>query len=256
MRLIMLTRAMESSAEVLPALSLLAHHVRTMPAEPTALLQAPACDALIVDGRRDLPAVRGLTRLLRQTGVDVPLILITTEGGLAAVQWDWGMDEVLLDTSSPAEVEARLRLAIARVSDTVAPVAGEPEEIRSGELHIDEATYTVRLRTRALDLTFKEFELLKFLAQHPGRVFSREQLLDAVWGTRVGFSLAPCSCRKCGATTISVVLVPSMCTSDDFAPSSVPSTRPSSAPFATSATDSFLTSLSRPTTPSQFLRTR
>ena len=117
MRLILLTRAMEPSAEVLPALGLLAHHVRTMPAEATALLNAPACDALLVDGRRDLPAVRGLTRLLRQTGVDVPLILVSTEGGLAAIQWDWGMDDVIVDTSSPAEVEARLRLAIGRVQD-------------------------------------------------------------------------------------------------------------------------------------------
>ena len=62
MRLILLTRAMESSSEVLPALGLLAHHVRTMPAEPTALLNAPTCDALLVDGRRDLPAVRDVLR--------------------------------------------------------------------------------------------------------------------------------------------------------------------------------------------------
>ena len=47
---------------------------------------------------------------------------------------------------------------------------------------IDEHSYTARLRGRALDLTFKEFELLKFLAQHPGRVFSRAQLLQEVWG--------------------------------------------------------------------------
>ena len=182
MRLILLTRAMEASVEVLPALGLLAHHVRTLPAEPTALLQAPGCDALLVDARRDLPAVRSLTRLLRQTGVDVPLILVTTEGGLAAVQGDWGMDEVLIDTSSPAEVEARLRLAAARVQAVVAPAPGAPEEIRSGDLHIDEATYTVHLRQRPLDLTFKEFELLKFLAQHPGRVFTRAVLLQEVWG--------------------------------------------------------------------------
>ena len=65
MRLILLTRAMEASVEVLPALGLLAHHVRTLPAEPTALLQAPGCDALLVDARRDLPAVRSLTRLLQ-----------------------------------------------------------------------------------------------------------------------------------------------------------------------------------------------
>ena len=173
---------MEPSSEVLPALGLLAHHIRTLPAEPTALLDAPDCDVLIIDGRRDLPAVRGLTRLLRQTGVNVPLILVTTEGGLAAVQWDWGMDEVLVDTTSPAEVEARLRLACSRVGDVLGAPEHEPEEIRSGELMIDEATYTSKLRGRTLDLTFKEFELLKFLAQHPGRVYTRPVLLQEVWG--------------------------------------------------------------------------
>jgi DNA-binding response OmpR family regulator len=64
----------------------------------------------------------------------------------------------------------------------VAAVAEAPDEIRSGELAIDEATYAARLRGRVLDLTFKEFELLKFLAQHPGRVFTRAQLLQEVWG--------------------------------------------------------------------------
>jgi DNA-binding response OmpR family regulator len=123
-----------------------------------------------------------LTRLLRQTGVDVPLILVTTEGGLAAIQWDWGMDDVLVDTSSPAEVEARLRLAVSRLQVAAGAPTEAPEEIRSGELHIDEATYTAKLRGRTLDLTFKEFELLKFLAQHPGRVFTRAVLLQEVWG--------------------------------------------------------------------------
>ena len=116
MRLILLTRAMESSAEVLPSLGLLGHHVRVLSAEPTALLSAPDADALLIDGRRDLPAVRGLTRLLRQTGVEIPIVLVTTEGGLPAIQWDWGMDEVLVDTTSPAEVEARLRLAVSRIA--------------------------------------------------------------------------------------------------------------------------------------------
>lgn len=182
MRLLLLTRAMEASAEVLPALGLLAHHVRTLPAEPTAVLSAPDCDALLVDGRRDLPAVRGLTRLLRQTGLDVPLVLVTTEGGLAAIQWDWGMDDVILDTCSPAELEARLRLACSRTAVDPGETSALPEEIRTGDLHIDEASYTAKLRARTLDLTFKEFELLKFLAQHPGRVFTRAVLLQEVWG--------------------------------------------------------------------------
>ena len=56
------------------------------------------------------------------------------------------------------------------------------EEVRSGELVIEEATYSARIRGAPLDLTFKEFELLKFLAQHPRRVFSRSQLLQEVWG--------------------------------------------------------------------------
>ncbi len=181
MRLVLLTRAMEPSAEVLPALALLAHHVRTLTAEPTALLNAPDCDALLVDGRRDLPAVRGLCRLIRTTGSTVPVILVTTEGALTAVQWDWGMDEVLLDTSSPAEVEARLRLAVSRLAG-VPEAADEPQEIRSGELMINEGSYTAKVRGRVLDLTFKEFELLKFLAAHPGRVFTRAVLLQEVWG--------------------------------------------------------------------------
>ena len=103
-----------------------------------------------------------------------------TEGGLAAVTADWGVDDVVLDTAGPAEVEARLRLAIGRRSRRRGRRGAD--EIRSGELTIDEATYAARLRGRGLDLTFKEFELLKFLAQHPGRVFTRAQLLQEVWG--------------------------------------------------------------------------
>ena len=107
-------------------------------------------------------------------------MIIVTEGGLAAVSADWGVDDVVLNTAGPAEVEARLRLALGRRARNAAVDA--PDEIRSGDLTIDEATYSARLRGRALDLTFKEFELLKFLAQHPGRVFTRAHLLQEVWG--------------------------------------------------------------------------
>ena len=54
--------------------------------------------------------------------------------------------------------------------------------IRSGGVTVDDSTYTAKLGGRPLDLTFKEFELLKYLVQHPGRVFTREQLLQEVWG--------------------------------------------------------------------------
>jgi DNA-binding response OmpR family regulator len=179
--LLLLTNALQPSAEVLPALGLLLHQVRVAPAEASALVDAPPADVILVDGRRDLPQVRSLCRVLRTTGVGCPLILVTTEGGLAALTADWGVDDVLLDTAGPAEVEARLRLAIGRLQ-AAQGADDEPTEIRNGDLTIDEATYSAKLRGRILDLTFKEFELLKYLAQHPGRVFTRAQLLQEVWG--------------------------------------------------------------------------
>ena len=110
------------------------------------------------------------------------MILVVTEGGLSVVAADWGMDDVLLGTAGPAELEARLRLAIGRLAAERDADDPEAHVIRSGEVVVDDATYTAKLGGRPLDLTFKEFELLKYLAQHPGRVFTREQLLQEVWG--------------------------------------------------------------------------
>ena len=137
---------------------------------------------VLVDGRQDLAQARDLCRLIRTTGSDAPLLLIVTEGGLSVVAADWGMDDVLLATAGPAEVEARLRLSIGRLAAKRDPEDPEAHVIRSGEVTVDDATYTAKLGGRPLDLTFKEFELLKFLAQHPGRVFTRQQLLQEVWG--------------------------------------------------------------------------
>jgi DNA-binding response OmpR family regulator len=179
--LLLLTSALQPSAEVLPALTLLPHQVKILPAEGSALLEAPDVDLVLVDGRKELAHARDLCRLIRTTGSSSPVILIVTEGGLSVVAADWGMDDVLLGTAGPAEVEARIRMAIGRLAAQEDP---DPEAhvIRSGEVVVDEATYTARLGGRPLDLTFKEFELLKYLVQHPGRVFTREQLLQEVWG--------------------------------------------------------------------------
>ncbi len=177
--ILLLTNALQPAGEVLPALGLLQCNIQVAPAEASALIGLPSADVILVDARRDLPQIRGLCRLLRSTGIDCPLIVIVTQDGLAAVTAEWGIDEVLLDTASPSEVEARLRLATDRLQ---AAADDRPMEIRNGDLTIDEATYTARLRNRALDLTWKEFELLRYLAQHPGRVFTREQLLQEVQG--------------------------------------------------------------------------
>ena len=180
--LLLLTNVLSPSSDVLPALGLLGHAVRVAPLEVTALLDAPPVDAVLVDARRDLAQARSLCRLLRTTGITTPLLAVLTEGGLVALSAEWGVDDVLLDTAGPAEVDARLRLATGRIAAVTGAAEPEPGVVRAGELTIDEGTYTCRLRGRALDLTFKEFELLKFLAQHPGRVFTRAQLLQEVWG--------------------------------------------------------------------------
>ncbi|WP_110208485.1 response regulator transcription factor [Nocardioides daejeonensis] len=177
--LLLLTSALQPSAEVLPALGLLGHHLRVLPAEGAALVDAPECDLVLVDGRKELAAARDLCKLIRTTGSEVPVLLVLGEGGLPVVALDWGMDDVVLHSCGPAELDARIRLAIARLAQQEEP---ETRVIRSGEVTVDEATYTARLSGRPLDLTFKEFELLKYLAQHPGRVFSRQQLLQEVWG--------------------------------------------------------------------------
>lgn len=178
--LLLLTPASGGSAQVLPALGLLSHRVRVLPVEPSALVDAPDADLVLLDARRDLVTARTTCRLLRATGIAVPLVLVLTEGGLTVVTADWGADEILLDSAGPAEVEARFRLAIERAAIVTQDEA--PQEISSGDLTIDAGGYTARLRGRPLDLTYKEFELLKYLVQHPGRVFTRAQLLQEVWG--------------------------------------------------------------------------
>jgi DNA-binding response OmpR family regulator len=181
-RLLLLTNSSGASADVMPALGLLQHDVKILPIEASVLVEPPVVDCLLIDACRDLPSAKSFTKLITSTGVDVPIIVITTEGGLSAINADWGIDDVILDTAGPAEVDARIRIVIGQ--SAIAQLASNPSagEIRSGEVIIDESSYTAKIKGRVLDLTFKEFELLKYLAQHPGRVFTRSQLLQEIWG--------------------------------------------------------------------------
>ena len=146
---ILLLTAAPAGQVVLPGLDLLPHTVRTAPRDVRTLVSGPSPDAVVA------------------------------ESGLVALSADWGVDDVVLASAGPAEIEARLRLAVGRLG---AATASEGGTIRAAELTIDPDTYAAKLKGRPLDLTYKEFELLKFLAQHPGRVFTRDQLLREVWG--------------------------------------------------------------------------
>jgi DNA-binding response OmpR family regulator len=132
---------------------------------------------VLVDARRDLASAKSLCKILTTTGGGTPLILVLTEGGLTAVSADWGATDVILDSAGPAEVDARVRLVIGRAAQE-----RTGSKIQASGVVIDEASYSAKVHGKPLDLTFKEFELLRFFASHPSRVFTREQLLSEVWG--------------------------------------------------------------------------
>jgi DNA-binding response OmpR family regulator len=177
MQILLLTDVQPHSAtQVLPSLQLLGHRVRLAPYDVRTLLGSPLPDVVLVDALGNLVAARGTCRLLRATGLSARLIAVLSEGGLAAMSTEWGVDDFVLRDVGPAELEARLKLA-----ELDTPPSNE-RVIRAGELVIETSTYAARIKGRPLNLTYKEFELLRHLAQCPGRVFTREQLLRQVWG--------------------------------------------------------------------------
>jgi len=172
-----LVLAATADTDVLPALGLLSHKVRTITAEPASLISAPISDIVILDARRDLVSAKSLAKVLLTTGMSAPLILVVTEAGLPGINAEWGASDIILEGAGPGEIDARIRIALGRGKSVE-----KRETINEGGVVIDEASYSAKVHGKPLDLTFKEFELLRFLAQHPGRVFTREQLLSEVWG--------------------------------------------------------------------------
>jgi DNA-binding response OmpR family regulator len=188
MELLLLTTDPEPSS-VLPALGMLGHRIHPARPELAALFDTGPCDVVIVDARAELVAVRALCRLIAGAGIAEPVVAVFTEAGLVAVTTDWGLDEILLPTSSPAEVGTRLRLLPpSRQATDPAPAIRRTRPLVRGELIIDEDTHTARIRGTPLALTYLEFALLSHLARHPGRVFTRTELLARVWDpdTRAG----------------------------------------------------------------------
>ena len=220
--LLLLTSALQASAEVLPGLALLSHQVKILPAEGSALLEAPDDDLVLVDGRQDLAHARDLCRLIRTTGSDVPVLLIVTEGGLSVVDRRLGHGR---------RGAAHLRTGRARGPDQAGHrPPGRPARGRRPRVARDPHR---RGRRRRRDVHRE--------AQRP----SARPDLQGVRAPQVprpapGAGVQPRSscCRRSGATTTSAAPAPSTCTYAACGPSSAPRTRPSSAPSATSATAS------------------
>jgi DNA-binding response OmpR family regulator len=160
----------------LPQLEILGHQVVQIGFDASHLVSAPRHDITMLDCRTDLANAKAMARILLAASWSKPLVLVVTEASLAAVNADWGLADFIFDSASLGEVDVRIRLA-----STLSQKNLEQAEIDSG-LSIDDSSYTAKISGRTLDLTFKEFELLRYLNENPNRVFTREQLLSEVWG--------------------------------------------------------------------------
>ncbi len=130
-----------------------------------------------------LPEVDGLeiTRWLRQRG-DTPIIMLTArrEERDRIAGLEMGADDYVVKPFSPQELVSRVR-AVLRRTQSSGP-GGGAGPLTYGDLHIDPQSRLVRVRGQEVMLTAKEFDLLWTMARHPRQVFSRDQLLDLVWG--------------------------------------------------------------------------
>ncbi len=171
-----------AAGTVLPALQLLAHRVVVHDLDPSALLGDPTPAVVLVDATAALVSARTAVRTIAAMGLPCSVVAIFTEGGLTVVDDQWPVHDFVLATAGPAEVEARLRLTGQRQLGGGGEAPEVPGPIRVADVIVDEGSWSVRAGGQPLNLTFKEFELLKYLVQHPGRVVTREQLLQEVWG--------------------------------------------------------------------------
>ncbi len=146
-------------------------------------------DCLVLDLM--LPDLDGFAvlRTLRQAGADLPVILLTarTDDVDKIVGLELGADDYVVKPFNPRELVARVRVLLRRMAEVRAlreTLAGETarEETPEAPLALDRSSRTARFRGRPLDLRPREFDLLALLVDHPGQVFTRETLLDRVWG--------------------------------------------------------------------------
>jgi DNA-binding response OmpR family regulator len=144
-----------------------------------ALLQSEGPNLVVLDLM--LPGVDGLAlcRWIRARS-DVPVIMVTARGEETdrIVGLELGADDYVTKPFSPRELVARVRTVLRRV----APAASRAEQLSFEDLELDAGTREVRKAGDPVRLTAKEFDLLWFLASNSRRVFSREQLMDRVWG--------------------------------------------------------------------------
>ncbi|HLL23395.1 MAG TPA: response regulator transcription factor, partial [Kofleriaceae bacterium] len=138
-------------------------------------------NVLVVEAADDVARAQKTIKRLRDDGplAEVPILIAVAVARLPALDFSIGFDDFVLMPLVPAELYARMRQL-----DWKTATFGSDELLKIDDLVIDIAGYEVRLAGRRIELTHQEFELLRFLAQHRGRVFTREALLERAWGYR------------------------------------------------------------------------
>ncbi|MDB4957283.1 MAG: putative two component transcriptional regulator, winged helix family [Myxococcales bacterium] len=134
---------------------------------------------VVVEAADDMQRAHKAIQKLRDSGplVEVPILLAITVARLPSLDFSLGFDDFVLMPIVPAELYERMRQL-----DWKSATFGSDEVIKIDDLLIDIAGYEAKIAGRRIDLTHQEFELLRFLAQHRGRVFTRQALLERAWG--------------------------------------------------------------------------
>ncbi len=155
-------------------LALLSHTIHPATSVATGLEAAAEADVIIVDGSADLAWARTIVTSLRTATIELPILLLAPPTGLSLLASSWGFSDFVSSDAEPTEVDVRIRLLM----------GGSQEQgiLTVGPLRVDEAAYHATAAGAPVDLTYTEFELLRYLMQHPGRVLTREVLLSQVWG--------------------------------------------------------------------------
>jgi DNA-binding response OmpR family regulator len=164
--------------EVLPAVGGLVLDIKTQHLSVESIPHARelAPEAVLVDAAENPAQAHAVLRALQGLQMQVPIVVVLARADLDLFSWAELADEFLYPGAPELEIRLRLEL-LRRRSGT-----GEGSMVRLGPIALDVDSYQVTAQGRPLDLTYKEFELLRYLTERPGRVFTRPTLLREVWG--------------------------------------------------------------------------
>ena len=164
--------------EVLPALGALLLDLKTEHLSVAAVADVLALrpDILLVDAAENPGQGHAVLRAVRELEAGPPTVAVIERRDLERFPWEDLADEILYPGAPEPEIRVRLAMLRRRAGGSEGCV------VRLGPLVLDVDSFAVTVAGRPLDLTYKEFELLRFLAERPGRVFTRPTLLREVWG--------------------------------------------------------------------------